>query len=71
GFYLRVVEEGSIAAGTAVETVSHDPRQVTVRDLLGMFQLGEGTSDRIKQALEIDALSPIVRKALKARLEKM
>jgi MOSC domain-containing protein YiiM len=71
GFYLRVVEEGAVAAGTAVEIVSKDPRQVTVRDLLGMFRLGEGSRGSIEKALEIDALSPIVRKDLEARLEKM
>jgi MOSC domain-containing protein YiiM len=71
GFYLRVVEEGPVAAGIAVEIVSRDPRQVTVRDLLGMFRLGEGSRGSIEKALEIDALSPIVRKDLEARLEKM
>lgn len=71
GFYLRVVEEGSVAAGTAVELVSSDPRQVSVRALLGMFRLGEGTAEGIKRALEVDALSPMVRKDLEARLEKM
>jgi MOSC domain-containing protein YiiM len=71
GFYLRVVEEGSVAAGTPVEILSQDPRHITVRDLLGMFRLGEGTAESIKQALEVDALSPIVRKDLEARLAKM
>lgn len=70
GFYLRVVVEGSITAGTAVEIVSRDPRQVTVRALLGMFRLGEGTAESIRQALEIDALSPIIRKDLEGKLEK-
>lgn len=70
GFYLRVVEEGTVAAGTAVEIVSRDPRKVTVRALLGMFRLGEGTRSAIEEALEIDALSPLVRKDLETRLEK-
>jgi MOSC domain-containing protein YiiM len=71
GFYYRVVEEGSVSAGAALEIVSRDPGEVTVRALLGMFRLGEGTRESVEQALEIDALSPVIRKDLEARLEKM
>lgn len=71
GFYYRVVEEGPVSAGASVDVVSRDPRQITVRALLGIFRLGEGTRESAEQALEIDALSPTIRKDLEARLEKM
>lgn len=71
GFYLRVLEEGSVEAGNTIEIVSRDPREVTVRNLLGMFRLGEGNRDSIMKALSVEALSPIVRKDLEARLDKM
>jgi len=71
GFYLRVVEEGSISAGTSIDMVSRDPRQLTVRDLLGIYRLGEDTPKLINLALEIDALPPIVGRELETRLKKM
>ena len=71
GFYFRVVEEAPVTAGTPLEIISHDPRKVSVRALLGMYRLGEGTRESIETALEIDALSPLVRKDLEARLLRM
>ena len=71
GFYCRVVEEGPVSAGALVDVVSKDPRQITVRALLGMYRLGEGTRESAEQALEIDALSPIIRKDLETRLNWM
>ncbi len=71
GFYFRVVEEGPVTSGTPVEIISRDPRKVSVRALLGMYRLGEGTRESIEKALEIDALSPLVRKDLEARLPRM
>lgn len=71
GFYLRVLEEGSIVAGSRIEIVERDARKVTVRDLLGMHRLGEGSPESIRLALEIEALAPSVRKDLESRLEKM
>ncbi|MES2658574.1 MAG: MOSC domain-containing protein [Verrucomicrobiota bacterium] len=71
GFYYRVLEEGTVAAGSAVEVISRDPSGVTVRKLLGMHRLGEGDRGSIEKTLEIEALSPLVRKDLEARLAKM
>lgn len=71
GFYLKIINEGSIMAGTNVELVSREAHQVSVRSLLGMYRLGEGTQESIKQVLGVDALSPIVRKDLESRLERI
>ncbi len=71
GFYFRVVEEGSVAADSAVEVISRDPRNVSVRALLGMHKLGEGDRESLVKALEIEALAPIPRRDLAARLAKM
>jgi MOSC domain-containing protein YiiM len=70
GFYFRVVQEGSVTAGTAVAIIKRDPRKVTVRALLGMYRLGEGDAESIRHALAIEALSPLVRKDLELRLTK-
>ncbi|MES2439277.1 MAG: MOSC domain-containing protein [Verrucomicrobiota bacterium] len=71
GFYLRVLKEGTISAGATVEITTRDPRQISVRELLGLHRLGEGTRERIEQVMQIEALAPIVRKDLVARLKKM
>lgn len=71
GFYFRVLKEGSVSAGSPMEIVERDPREITVRALLGMHRLGEGTRESIEKVLGIEALPPLVRVDLAARLEKM
>lgn len=68
GFYYRVLKEGQISAGDEVEVIGRDPRAVSVRMVLGMFRLGEGTPEAIERALEIEALVPFVRRDLESRL---
>lgn len=68
GFYYKVLEEGGISAGSDLEIISRDPRQITVRSLLGMHRLGEGTRETLMAVLEIEALSPLVRRDLEGRL---
>jgi len=71
GFYYRVLQEGPIATGQDIEVSERDSRGVTVRALLGMHRMNEGTKETISQALEVEALSPAVRRELEARLEKL
>ncbi|HSJ01852.1 MAG: MOSC domain-containing protein [Verrucomicrobium sp.] len=70
GFYYRVIQEGAVAAGDTIEVIEKDPRGVTVRALLGMHRLNEGTPEDMRTALQIEALSPLVRADFEARLEK-
>lgn len=71
GFYCKVLVEGGISAETPVEILERDPRHVTVRELLGMHRLGEGSRETILKALEIDSLAPLVRRDLETRLDKI
>lgn len=68
GFYYRVLQEGLISAGDDVKVIGKDPFAVSVRAVLGMFRLGEGTPEAIERALEIEALVPFVRRDLESRL---
>lgn len=70
GFYYRVREPGPVEAGAELEIIARDPRRVSVSDLLGIYRLGEGNPESLRRALEIDALSPLVRRDLEARLAK-
>jgi MOSC domain-containing protein YiiM len=58
GFYLRVVEEGELAAGDAVEFVRRDPNGVTVRALLGLTDLNEINPALAARAVQVEALPP-------------
>jgi MOSC domain-containing protein YiiM len=70
GFYYRVVESGTVAAGDSVEVLERDPEGITVRALLGMHRLHEGTPEDLRRALKIEALSPLVRSEFEERLAK-
>lgn len=71
GYYLRVLQSGTIAPGCEIEVIERDPNKITVRQLLGLHRLGEGDRDSLKAAIEITALAPIVRADLETRLAKL
>ena len=58
GFYLRVVEEGALGAGDAVQLIQRDDNGVTVRALLGLTDLDEFNADLAARALRVAALPP-------------
>jgi MOSC domain-containing protein YiiM len=59
GFYLRVLEEGEVGAGDAIERVRKDPVRLSVHDIHALhFADGDGIDiDGIRRALSIPALS--------------
>jgi MOSC domain-containing protein YiiM len=67
GFYHRVLMEGPVEAGDAIEVLERDPRGITVRQMLGMQKLGEGDDALFSRALAIQCLPPILRRDLELR----
>jgi MOSC domain-containing protein YiiM len=67
GFYLRVVREGELAAGDAIECLSRDPRGVSVADIQ---RLASGPRDLeiTRRAAEHPALAEVWRQELRRRL---
>jgi len=66
GFYLSVVEQGEVCAGSEVEIVDRDPNRVTVA---GVHRLYHGLSDDaelLERALRVSALPPKWRTKLRA-----
>jgi MOSC domain-containing protein YiiM/ferredoxin-NADP reductase len=57
GFYLRVLEEGVVQAGDAIEKVADGPERMTVADVDGLLYLPGKTHERLERALRIPALS--------------
>src|SRR5690349_16497567 len=58
GFYLRVLEEGEVEAGDAIEKVASGPERMTVAEVDGLLYLPGQEREQLLRALRIPALSP-------------
>jgi MOSC domain-containing protein YiiM len=70
GYYLRIVEEGELCAGDAIEFIHRDPQRVTVRGLLGLTDLKEINPALAERALLAEGLPPSWREDVAALLRK-
>ncbi len=68
GFYLRVLEEGRIAAGDAIERVEQAKDSLCVRDAFRLRHGSGGTRAEYEHAAQIGALTPSWRAAFEKRL---
>ena len=57
GFYLRVLEEGDVGAGDAIEVVHHDADAMSVAAIDGLLYLPGHARRDLERALRITALS--------------
>ena len=69
GFYLRVVREGAIQAGDAVERLSSDPEAFTVRAISYLRYFDRGNVEGFRKAAELPALSQGWRNAFAEMLD--
>jgi MOSC domain-containing protein YiiM len=67
GFYLRVLQEGRVAAGDAIERVTHDAGSLSVRDVFRLRH-DRGTRAEYERAARLPALSPSWRAVFEKRL---
>jgi MOSC domain-containing protein YiiM len=58
GFYFRVLEEGEVGAGDALERVKVGPEQMTVQEMFHLLYFAKEKVEGAKKALCIPALSP-------------
>ncbi len=58
GFYMRVLEEGHIAAGDTIEIVDRDPRALTVRRCYRLRYFDKDNHEAMRTAAEIEAIEP-------------
>ena len=70
GFYLRVVEEGTVSSGDTVELVSYGPEAMSVREVCNLLYFDQKNLDDARRALKMPALSPGWRGSFEARLAK-
>jgi MOSC domain-containing protein YiiM len=67
GFYLRVLEEGRVAAGDAIERIERAAGSMTVREVFHLRHVG-GTRAEYERAARLPSLSPSWRDAFEKRL---
>jgi ferredoxin-NADP reductase/MOSC domain-containing protein YiiM/ferredoxin len=58
GFYFRVIEEGKVEAGDAIERAGRGPEAMTVAEIDGLLYLPHKARRDLERALRIPALSP-------------
>ena len=71
GFYLRVLEEGEVGAGDAIERVAVGPGAMTVREVSALLYLPGQTVRQLERAIAIPALSEGWRHSFEALLEQL
>jgi MOSC domain-containing protein YiiM len=67
GFYLRVLQEGRVSAGDAIERVAHDAGSLSVRDVFRLRH-DRGTREEYERAAKLPALSPSWKAVFEKRL---
>lgn len=70
GFYLRVLEEGEVGAGDAIELVSAGPEQMSVKEIVHLLYFDKKDRKGAQRALRIPALSPGWRESFEEILAK-
>jgi ferredoxin-NADP reductase/MOSC domain-containing protein YiiM len=70
GFYLRVLEEGSVAAGDEIVQVASGPEGMTVAEVDALLYLPGHARGALERALRIPALSAGWRKSFEALLSQ-
>ena len=70
GFYLRVIEEGDVETGDAIELVSQDLEKMTVHDICHLYYFDPNNLDACERAIRIESLSPGWRDGFEERLRK-
>ena len=70
GFYLRVLEDGTVRAGDAITKIAAGPEQMTVRALNALLYVdAQPEAEDLRRALRISALSPGWKDSMRSLLE--
>ncbi len=70
GFYVRVLEPGTVGAGDEVTYLQRAERSMTVRELSDLYHLRDEDAQEIRRALQIESLADAWREPLRKRLDQ-
>ncbi len=70
GFYLRVLEEGTVEAGEEIMRVEVGPEQLTIAEVDGLLYLPKRSKHMLKRALRVPALSEGWKDSFRTLLEQ-
>jgi ferredoxin-NADP reductase/MOSC domain-containing protein YiiM len=69
GFYCRVIEEGEVVAGDAIERIHVGPEKITVRDFARLYYFDTRNLKKIRRILSVPSLPPGWRRAFEKLLK--
>jgi ferredoxin-NADP reductase/MOSC domain-containing protein YiiM/ferredoxin len=69
GFYFRVLREGEVGAGDAIEKIGEAKERMTVAEINALLYSSEHPRDQLQRALQIEALSSGWRWSFQALLQ--
>jgi MOSC domain-containing protein YiiM len=70
GFYFLVAREGEVGAGDPLTAIDRHPAAVSIREIFAMYIDGAGEQARVRQVVEIPALSDRWRADLRRLLDQ-
>jgi MOSC domain-containing protein YiiM len=56
GFYVRVLQEGEVRAGDTIEILSRDQSQVSVADIVALFNSETDNDDLLNKVIDLETL---------------
>lgn len=71
GFYLRVIEEGSIKAGQEIEIVGEGAERLTIPEAIRLMVFDRNNLEGLKRAASVEALSDDWRVQFRERIEAL
>jgi MOSC domain-containing protein YiiM len=70
GFYLKVMQEGEVGAGDAIEVMSRDNHALTVADVARLYNGLSDDRNLLQRAVRVEALSENWRGRFQEQLER-
>jgi MOSC domain-containing protein YiiM len=71
GFYLKVMQEGEVGAGDAIELMSQDAHAVTVADVAKLYRDGSDEVSLLQRAMQVEALPENWREHFRQQIEHL
>ncbi|MFQ5969176.1 MAG: MOSC domain-containing protein [Nitrososphaerales archaeon] len=71
GFYFKVLQEGDIGAGDAIELISRDKNKITVKEIVRLYVHDNEDIETLKHAAQVEALPEDWRGYFRQQIEQL